>query len=310
MQKILYFILITTSLLVPKYVDAQSKPKRDVSKDRSVIVAKQKKEAQEKKAQETAKKQTTRRKKITRPNPTPKRATYLKVNELMFIDRNINSKGGYETFSINTDGENWNVYSLPSWCHITKYYKSFRITYDANTSHDDRKDWFIVRSDNQEVKVNIIQAGAPLYISASFTYGQLKHNVYASRYGRREQCLNISANVTISGAKQQKLLVAAFIVDEDNKNIKASYGYSDFALIPDKEVYAVTEITPYYDDAQRFSVDLYLPNDAMNLLKKNNKLQVKLALFCVKTSSYVSGANYTLRFKAKNKKGKVTTKDY
>ena len=46
----------------------------------------------------------------------------------------------------------------------------------------------------------------------------------------------------------------------------------------------------------------------MNLLKKNNKLQCELVVYCVTTNQYASGATYTMNFNAKSERGVVTTK--
>ena len=69
-------------------------------------------------------------------------------------------------------------------------------------------------------------------------------------------------------------------------------------------------MTPITDNPQTYNLVLYLPNNAMNLPKKKNKLQCQLAVYCVKTSSYISNAKYIMNFKAKKKRGKITTKKY
>jgi len=310
MNRFICFVLFMVMCSFTYHINAQSKPKRDVSKDRSVIVEKQKREARKKAAQEAAQKNLAKRRSRPRVINTPKRATYLKVNNLMYVNRTIDSKGGLESFSVNTDGESWDVYSVPNWCHITKYYDSFNVSYDANSSHDERSDWFVVRSGSQDVRVNLKQMGAPLYLSAYFNSGQLQHNVYHSAVGVAEKCLNISGAVTIRGGRNLKFLIVAFIVDENNKNIKASYSYPNYGLNQGNEVFVATEVTPYTDGDQRINYNIYLPNNAMSLLKKNNKLQCKISVYCERTSSYLTGAIYTLRFKAKKKRDGVITKDY
>ena len=105
-------------------------------------------------------------------------------------------------------------------------------------------------------------------------------------------------------------MIVAFIVDENNKNIKASYSYPNYGLNQGNEVFVATEVTPYTDGDQRMNYNIYLPNNAMTLLKKNNKLQCKISVYCERTSSYLTGAIYTLRFKAKKKRDGVITKDY
>ena len=290
-------------------INAQPKPKRDVSKDRSVLVAKQPKNAKKKDRKIVVPQRVSQNSNVSIINNESKRATFLKVNQLTAIDKSLNSSGGYESFNIYTDGDNWIVDSLPSWCQIYRENNSFAITYDANPSYDERTDCFLVSSDDQVVRINLKQDGAPMFVWACFHYGQLRHNVQYSVYGYSEKCLNICANITITGGMGQKFIIEAFILDEKNSCIKASYDYSKFAMNSSKNVFATAEVIPKTDN---FNADtnIYLPNKAMRLLKKNNKLQCQLAVYCVKTSSYVSGANHTLNFKAKNKKGVITTKDY
>ena len=314
MQRLFCFLLITLILSGSLRINAQSKPKRDVSKDKSVLVAKQSKNAKKKETKTIAPKSVSNNRYVSVVNDTPKYATYLRVNHLTAIDKSIESNGGSESFSISTDGDSWNVNSLPFWCHINKSTNSFTITYDANPSHDERTDWFLVCSDDQIVRVNLKQIGVPMNVWAYFHYGQLRHNVIYPANGYAEKCLNICANVSIKGAKGQKIIIRAFIEDEQGNSITAYDGYSNFSLGSTREVYTSMEIIPNTDEADSYLVNIYLPNNAMYLQKKNNKLQCRLAVFCVKTDSYVS-SYYTLKFKAKNKKGKnkereIITKDY
>ena len=306
MKQILIFLLIITLYAVD--LSAQSKPKRDILKDKSVILAK-KKEAQkaaEIAAQKKREAKRYRKKKVTQ---TPKNASFLRVNQLHYIKKRLNSNGGSEMFEVNTDGKEWNVVALPIWCRLTKYANSFILSYNQNPSHDERSDWFKVQSDNLEVKIDIIQTGLPLNISAKFNYCSLQHDaIFYNGNGIQEKYLTIRSNVTIKGAKKQKCMIVAFFSDDADKSIKATYKYPNYAISSSKDLFVATEVVPTSDEAQTFNTVLYLPNDAMSLLKKKNKIRCRLVVYCVKTSSYISNAEYTMDFKAKMKKGKITTK--
>lgn len=307
-RKIIYILFIVV-LVAPAIANAQSKPKLVVSKDRTVNVTKQQK--QTKKANPQKRRQVTARKPQRRPTvESPQYASFLRVDQQSSVTINdVNSYGGKETFSVSTDGKEWSVVGLPSWCRVTqKDIDSFVLSCDANTSHDDRSDSFKVISDNQEVRVDIKQNGAPLHITANFYWGYLHHNEKRDFEGGDDSpYLRINTDVTIKGAKGQKCLVCAFISDENDHSVKASYGYTNYS-ISSNNVYAAKEVTPTSDEEQSFDVDIYLPNNAMKLLKKRNKLRCHLALYCVKTAKYINGADYTLNFRAYNKKSKVTTK--
>ena len=86
--------------------------------------------------------------------------------------------------------------------------------------------------------------------------------------------------------------------------IKADPSYM---LNPLNDYYATAEVIPKGDDAETFDVILELPNDAMILSNNNSKLRCNIAVYCPKTSSYISDTNYTLPFTAKSKKNRVTT---
>ncbi len=307
MKQILVILLIITIFAID--VNAQSKPRRDISKDKSVILAK-KKEA--KKAADIAaqkKRDAAKRYRKKKVVQAPKAASFLRVNQVNYIKKQLNSNGGSETFEVNTDGKEWNVVALPIWCRLTKYANSFSLSYNQNPSHDERSDWFKVQSGNLEVKIDIIQKGLPLNISAKFNYCGLQHDaVHYNDKGESEKYLKIYTDLTIKGAKKQKCLIVAFFFDDAGNSIKASYKYSNYATSSSKDLFVATEIVPTSDEAQSFNTILYLPNDAMFLLEKKKKIRCQLAVYCVKTSSYVNNAEYIMYFKAKKKRGKITTK--
>lgn len=308
-RKIIYGFFIAI-LIAPAIANAQSIPKRDTSKDRSVITTKQQKKQKALAESQKGKQRNTKTRPKQQTVVTPKYATYLLIDQQTSLTVAINSYSGNETYNVSTDGKEWSISHLPSWCRITKYANSFSLYVEANPLHEERTDWFKVTSDNKEVIINVKQSGKPLNVAAHINYATLLHNVFWSSQellGGRH--LQINTDVTIIGARGQKCMIVAFISDENNYSIKATSGYSNYAITASNNVYAATEVTPSSDDAQRFNVEIYLPNNAMKLPKKQNKLRCHLAVYCDKTAKYIIGADYTLPFKAKNKKGRVTTKE-
>ncbi len=305
MKQITYILFLL--LFLPQIASAQSKPKRDTSKDKSVIVAKQKKEQTQKRTALIAerKKKQIKSRKYHRKQPIVHTATYLRVNQFTSLSKVLEPKGGAISFDVATDGNEWSVSDLPYWCKVTKYSNWFVVNYDSNPTHEDRQSWFDVRSDNQQVRINVTQQGAPINIHAKFNYAYLLHNQYVASLGN---CLKITSEVTISGTAGQKCWVEAFIVDEDGYNVNAKNGYQNYALPSSNNLYVASEIVPSTDNEETFKIVSYIPNNAMNLLRKNNKLQCKLAIYCINTNEYVSGATYTMKFRAKSKHGVVTTK--
>lgn len=295
---------------------AQTKPKRDTSKDRSVIVAKQQaiakkkaaEQAAEKKRREAAAEESARRRQYARKVQTPKAATYLYVDQQASVTKNVSSNGSSVSLNVSTDGKDWNVSYLPTWCSVTKYSNSFYLSIQKNTSHNPRSDWFKVTSDNKEVRVDIKQEGAPINITSRINSANLVHSAVQNISSTWIFGLKINANVTISGAMGQRCLVVAFINDEHGNPIKASYSYPKYGLNTSNDLYTCAEITPTSDYTYTYNTSLFIPYNAMRLLKKKNKLKCQLAVYCEGTGKYVTGANYTLFFRAKKKKTRTITK--
>lgn len=301
--KIFIYVILLALMLVSMTANAQSKPKRDISKDRSTLL-KQKEHniALSKKKVKSQKRITRRKVKAKRVALVNKEASYLWINHKNAVACRINANGKGMRFDVNTDGKNWWFFYVPSWCKITKYSDSFVLECEPNPNHFERKDWFKVMADNQNVKVDVIQEGAPIDITASFSDVYLQHNkLYAAM-----NCLQINASVNISGAKGLKCRVVALFYDEKYRSIKAGNYYPSYTLFPNNVVYAATEIEPVTDVPITYNVSLYLPNDAMAIEKKG-KVRCSLQIYCVNTNEYVNGANYNLIFKAKRKKGKIKT---
>lgn len=325
-------MLLIGLVCAPCFVWAQTKPKRDTTKDRSVVIAKQQAQAKRNtsqpknveppKQQEKAKKnvvrqtvarnrvQTTERKRTqhsqtTPPSQTtraPKSATYLRVDQQnYFVTKHLPHTSGSIVLTISTNGKDWSISSLPKWCKAEKYDCYVTLKYDRNTEYDERYASLFVNSDNQRVRVDFKQDGAPLNITSCINYAYLTHTM-------QRNALRVNANVSIQGAKGQKCLIVAFIKDESGNIIKASRRFSNYGLQSSNYLCVTKEVTPANDNMQNYNVAFDIPNNAMQLYKKKNKLSCELSIYCVKTETYVSMGNYSLPFKAKVKKSNVATK--
>ena len=194
---------------------------------------------------------------------------------------------------------------LPSWCRVTsKNSGSFTVYIDSNALHEDRSDWFSVKSDSKEVKVYLKQSGKPVSITASYYSGYLTHGYYLNGV----EYMKVNATLRVSGAKNLRLLAVATVQNEYGNSVYAASGYSNYAL-NDGTFYAASELTPTSDDYSSYNVTVYVPNNALRLYNKKNKLTCRLSLYCEKTGEFVTNASYTLYFNAKYKNGTVTTKD-
>lgn len=169
-MKFLFLFIVFNFLSGAIY--AQSKPKRDISKDKSIVVSRHKKTSKQKRMPKRktslmiAKNKEQKGKtnsSITKKEYTPvvSEATYLRINQLTSITKTLDAKGGTISFDVITDGENWTINSLPIWCSVSKYSKKFVVNYEANPTHEDRTDWIDVKCDGKQVRIYMSQQGMP-----------------------------------------------------------------------------------------------------------------------------------------------------
>ena len=248
---------------------------------------------------------TSSSKKRSTPS-SPKMASYLRINNQYGDVTDYPAYSGeYKTFYVYTDGRDYNVSMLPSWCRVTnKNSSSFTVFIDSNNSHEDRSDWFFVKSDSKEVKVHLKQSGKPISITASYYSGYLTHRYYLNGV----EYMKVNATIRVSGAKNLKLLAVATVQNKYGNSIYAASSYSNYAF-NDGTFYAASELTPTSDDYSTYTVTVYVPNNALRLYKKKNKLTCRLSLYCERTGEFITNASYMLSFKAMYKNGTVTTKD-
>lgn len=294
-------------------VGAQSKPKRDITKDRKPVTFVPKvqksiprfvgKKIAANNPRKDIRKSTSRHKK--RFSKTLRRrqrlATFLYVDGETTIGH-LNSKVRY---NVTTDGKDWKVTYLPLCCtYIKTSSNSFMVYFPENSGYEDRSYHFYVEADNKYVRVNITQSAAPFNVNnikaTSTIY--LTHNSNC--------CLLVSAAISVQNAVGIELIPVVFINDGTGLPVKASNSWTSYAMKGSGDVYvAGSAIKPTTNSSQTFTVSMLLPNNAMQLRKKKNELRCYFCLYCPKTKSYVPGSVY-VDFKAKVKKGKVMTSPY
>ena len=104
-------------------------------------------------------------------------ATVLTVDKKTALTVSLDEDGGYRSFSVNTDGDSYDVTLLPSWCSVTDKTKTaFTIKYEANNSGSKRKDWFKVSSGEKSVRIDVSQQSSGP--SAEIEKVWVDHNYY------------------------------------------------------------------------------------------------------------------------------------
>lgn len=231
-------------------------------------------------------------------------ATYLKVNDhYSNYTEKILSAQTYKSFFVNTDGSDYTVSMLPSWCRVTNRTSSyFTIIIDGNYSYDSRTDWFAVRSGNKEIRVSLNQEGRTITVAGTYLFANAMHNYYYNgiRY------MVVTARVKICGGRGLKLYAVAAVQNKYGNLVQAKSYYSNYRGA-DGTFFATSLIEPTSDDGS-YMVKVYIPNNAMMLYDKKNELTCKLFLYCEKKGAYIHTQEYSFPFTAKVKDGDVTTK--
>lgn len=318
MEKIvkrLLFVLFLSFVFLS--VGAQSKPKRNVTKDRKPVTSVPKVQKsiprfENKVAMNSPRKNirnsSFRHKK--RSSKTLRRrhslATYLYVDGRKNVSLNIGHFSSKVKHLVSTDGQDWTVTNLPSWCSYVKTSSnSFMLYTLANSEYEDRSSYFYVVADDQYLRVDITQTAVPFdvtNIKATTSTMYLNHNCSSS--------LLVYATIYVQNAKGIELIPVVFINDGTGSPVKASNSWNSYAMAGSGDVYvAGNTIKPTANSSQSFTVSMYLPNNAMQLRKKKNELRCYLCLYCPRTRSYVTGSAY-VDFKAKVKRGNVITSSY
>lgn len=291
----------------------QSKPKRDTSKDRSVLNTK--KQAQKKRNKSYQAKQSpsaTIRQKVVVNNqsaktqPSQKKASFLLVNQLTEVNRTVNYSRNSETFDVKTDGKNWKIINNLYWCIIKKEGNSFVLTCTENPNYEKRSGSFSIMCDGKEVKFHITQLGALFNAHGVFSNVKLQHN---KKWTKDTKCLKINAtlSLSLSGPKKATFRVYALFYDSSGQSITAKSKYSDYSIPASKEVVSSTIIN-HYNSFATHQINLFIPNNAFNLWNRKHIIKCVLLIYSIDTQKIIETTKCEIYFKAKNKKGRIRTR--
>lgn len=212
-----------------------------------------------------------RRLSTSKIQPSPHAATYLFVNQNITLGNVVGSEKHLETYSVKTDGANWNIRYLPPWCKIeSKTNESITLSYDANTTHFERSDWFEVYSDTQTVRVSVTQNGIPIDITGGVRNINVQHNCGEGVI----KDLVVDVDVSLKGAKGLKCLCCMNVVDEYGHSIRTwNKMYSRNGA-----VYTEGNLVPTIDEEMKYKVQNVIPNNTFVLPKKRCKLYLIITL--------------------------------
>ena len=176
-------------------------------------------------------------------------ATYLNVS-----DDNIyfDADGGYREITINTDGD-WEIsIGTAEWGHLTQNGNSLLLHVDEYTGSSERTDYFIVKADNYEKRINITQRpdNTPM---AEIERIWVDHNVYEDG----SKGMRIHVKFTNRNLKGRRISVYAYFYQEDNiTELHDPYGNS---------LSCHDSSTPKYDNSTYEDFDIFIPHSALNM---------------------------------------------
>lgn len=158
MNKTILFILL--SVFLASNMQAQKRHTADrtrVAKEQVPVAPAKKAEAVSPKKKSQVRSTTAvakRKRKATVAEPT---TTPFAISPTLAV---LDAAGGKKVFYVSSE-KSWYISTWPnSWGHLSKEGNYLTLQVDANTSTNSRKDYFCLKSGNQEIRVDITQKGA------------------------------------------------------------------------------------------------------------------------------------------------------
>lgn len=238
-------------------------------------------------------------KKVEQPYVEP----YLWVDNSESVTRTVGHTDGYTTFSINTN-EVWSCVDLPSWCKISrKDDQSLTIYVLKNPSCKERNACFFIKSNDRQVRVNIVQQAKPISVTASINNVYVRHNVWI------DGVLNmvVTGSLTIKNSDDLNLYALARIYNKQGIFANANKDYSNNADL-NGMFCILTKMQYNYDNTYSFKI--LIPNESYYIgggVKQ--KLNLVVGLYCYEMKGFVQNTLKSIEFKRKcNRNGYVITK--
>lgn len=176
-------------------------------------------------------------------------ATFLNVS-----DDNIyfDADGGYRDITINTNGD-WEIsVGTADWGHLTQNGNSLRLRVDEYFGSSERTDYFIVKADNYEKRINITQRPDNTPV-AEIERIWVDHNVYEDG----SKGMRIHVKFSNRNLKGRRISVYAYFYQEDNvTELHDPYG---------NPLSCHDSSTPQYDNSTYEDFDIFISHSALNM---------------------------------------------
>lgn len=181
-------------------------------------------------------------------------ATYLSVSD---NDIYFDADGGTREIDIDTDGE-WEIsIGTADWGHLTRNGNTLRLRVDEHSGSSDRTDYFVVKADDYERRIDITQR-ADYTPSAEIERIWVDHNVYENG----SKGMRIHVKFSNRNLKGESITIYAYFYHEDNiTELYDQYGNS---------LSCYSSSTPTYDNSTYEDFELFMPLSSLNMPSGTN----------------------------------------
>ncbi len=189
--------------------------------------------------------------------------TYLNVSPSNLY---YTSSGGSQTLSVETNS-NWIVsVNTDNWGHLSRSGNQLIIRVDANNSSASRTDYFCVKSDGIERRVNITQEGVSSYSTSSNVTGTIRkvwvdHNVSDS-YGNKGMKIHIKFD--INGMLNKRGQTAVYFYYTNGNPLKDT---NERFCTLDGNVATQVDFTPNYENCTFNDLSIFMPYSELHQSK-------------------------------------------
>ena len=189
----------------------------------------------------------------------------LLVNDKKIVESNFSASSGQITYQVNTDADSYEIASLPSWTKvIAQGTESFTISYEKNPKRTERTDWFKVKSEGMEVKINLIQAAQK--ITGQIENVTVEHNVYEDGI----KGMKIHLKFLVQQMKGIQGRCVAYMYYENGtplKDTNGSYRTTDGQCSFGKD------FTPIYDSSTFNDFEIFVPLNELEVEKGKHNMK-------------------------------------
>lgn len=204
----------------------------------------------------------------------------LLVNDKKVVDSNLGCTSGQITYQVNTDADSYEITSLSSWFKvIAKGVESFTISYEENSKHIERNDWFKVKAEGMEVKINLTQSAQK--ITGEIKDITVEHNVFKDGV----KGMKILVDFSVQNMKGIDGSCAVYFYYENGNRVKDSNG--KYAT-SDNQAAAHKSIKPSYDSSSYTDVEIFMPYNELEVGTGKHNLKFYCKIWEYSTSSAVS----------------------